>query len=145
MSVQVERWIPAPPERVYAVLADGWSYPLWVVGATHMRAVDDGYPAVGTRLHHSVGTWPLQLEDDTEVIESKADELIEIRAHAWPSGAARVRITVVPADGGSLVTMTERAERGPATLIPGFVQQAMLVPRNRESLARLADIVCERG
>ncbi|WP_181779730.1 SRPBCC family protein [Pseudonocardia pini] len=58
MNVQVRRRIPASPERVFAVLSDGWSYPLWVVGVTHMRAVDQGYPAVGTRLHHSVGTWP---------------------------------------------------------------------------------------
>jgi hypothetical protein len=109
-----------------------------------MRAVDQGYPAVGTRLHHSVGTWPLQLEDDTEVRELKEGELIELRAHAWPSGAARVRITVEPDGDGSLVTMTEQAVEGPATLVPGLVQQAMLVPRNTESLARLASIACER-
>ncbi|GAA4547696.1 SRPBCC family protein [Pseudonocardia xishanensis] len=145
MSVTVERRIPASPERVFAVLADGWSYPLWVVGATHMRVVDEGFPAVGTRLHHSVGSWPLQLEDDTEVLAMQEGELLELRGHAWPSGSARIRIEVHRDGDGSLVVMTERAEQGPATVIPGLVQQAMLTPRNRESLARLAAVVCERG
>lgn len=145
MSVRVHRRIPAAPERVFAALADGWSYPLWVVGATHMRDVDDTFPAVGSRLHHSVGAWPLQIEDDTEVLACTRGELLELRGFAWPAGAARIRIEVRPDADGSLVVMTENAERGPARLIPVVVQQALLVPRNRESLARLAAVVCERG
>ena len=29
-----------PPSAVWAVLADGWLYPVWVVGAARMREVD---------------------------------------------------------------------------------------------------------
>ena len=36
-----ERRIGTTPERVWDVLADGWLYPLWVVGASRMREVDD--------------------------------------------------------------------------------------------------------
>ncbi len=64
------RLMDATPEQVWKVLSDGWLYPLWVVGATRMRDVDEGWPAVGTRLHHSVGSWPLMLDDTTEVLES---------------------------------------------------------------------------
>ena len=41
------RTIKATPERVWSVLADGWLYPLFVVGASRMRDVDEGWPAVG--------------------------------------------------------------------------------------------------
>jgi len=34
-----ERRIGTSPERVWDVLADGWLYPLWVVGATRMREI----------------------------------------------------------------------------------------------------------
>lgn len=143
--IEVERILPVPPERVFGVLADGWSYPLWVVGATHMREVDDGWPSVGTRLHHSVGTWPLQIQDTTEVLAMTRDELLELRARAWPSGAARVRLTLNPAAGGTRVVMEEQAERGPATLIPENLQRIPLLWRNTESLARLESVVRNRG
>ncbi|MEU7812693.1 SRPBCC family protein [Pseudonocardia sp. NPDC049154] len=142
--MKVDRLVPAEPAKVWQVIADGWSYPLWVVGATHMRAVDDGYPAVGTRLHHSVGSWPVQIQDRTEVRACEPERLLELKAHAWPSGAARVRITLRPETGGTRVVMEEHAESGPAVLIPRAVQQVVLVPRNTETLARLESIVRNR-
>ncbi len=53
------RVMHATPEQVWSVLEDGWLYPLWVVGASRMREVEDGWPAAGSKLHHSVGSWPL--------------------------------------------------------------------------------------
>ena len=61
------RTIAATPEQVWSVLADGWLYPLFVVGAARMRDVDETWPAVGARLHHSIGAWPLMIDDTTEV------------------------------------------------------------------------------
>lgn len=69
MAINTRRF-KATPEQVWGVLADGWLYPLWVVGASRMREVDDTWPAVGSKLHHSVGTWPALLDDTTEVVES---------------------------------------------------------------------------
>ncbi|WP_254186274.1 SRPBCC family protein [Paenarthrobacter aromaticivorans] len=40
---------------VWNVIADGWLYSGWVVGASRIRAVDDQWPQVGSKLHHSVG------------------------------------------------------------------------------------------
>src|ERR1043165_7866722 len=58
-----KRLVDATPDQVWSVLADGWLYPLWVVGASRMREVDDEWPEPGARLHHSVGTWPLLIDD----------------------------------------------------------------------------------
>jgi hypothetical protein len=126
------------------VLADGWSYPLWVVGATHMREVDEAWPAVGASLHHSVGSWPLLLEDTTEVTAVEPDRMIELTARAWPTGEARVRLTLEPVAGGTRVAMGERTVSGPARLIPPLVEQPLLAWRNRESLARLEAVAVHR-
>ena len=57
--------IVAGREDVFAVLADGWSYSDWVVGTAHIRAVDEGWPAPGSVLHHTAGPWPFSLRDRT--------------------------------------------------------------------------------
>ncbi|MGB3444101.1 MAG: SRPBCC family protein [Actinophytocola sp.] len=134
--------IAAPPERVWAVLADGWTYAGWVVGASHVRAVDAGWPEIGARIHHSVGPWPLVVHDTTEVVDVEPGRLLELDARSWPLGAARVRMELSRTDeGGTAVLMSEQVVRGPARLLPGPLQAALLIPRNRESLSRLADIV----
>ncbi|HEX2895094.1 MAG TPA: SRPBCC family protein [Marmoricola sp.] len=137
-TVVVRLTIDAEPARVWAVLADGWLYPSWVVGASRMREVDASWPAPGSQLHHSVGLWPLLLNDRTEVIGSVPQEELRLRAHGWPVGAAEVLIRLTPADGGTEVTMEEDAVEGPARLVPHQVRQLGVLPRNRESLRRLA-------
>src|SRR6187200_339428 len=111
-----ERRIGTTPERVWDVLADGWLYPLWVVGAARMREVDDTWPAVGSRLHHSVGTWPLLIDDTTEVLEVEEGRRMLLLARAWPAGQAHVDITVRPDGASSVVTIEEQATAGPAAL-----------------------------
>jgi uncharacterized protein YndB with AHSA1/START domain len=142
---EVSTVVAASVADVWAVLEDGWTYPLWVVGATHMRDVDDDWPAVGSRIHHSVGVWPLMLRDHTEVVEMEVGRLLELRAHAWPTGAARVRMGLTEVGGGTRVTMTEFVESGPGRLIPGIVEGLMLRFRNTESLARLSAIAENRS
>jgi uncharacterized protein YndB with AHSA1/START domain len=141
---EVTRLVNAEPAEVFATLADGWTYPLWVVGASHMRAVDPEYPAVGSRLHHSVGLWPLLIEDTTEVVEVEPDRRLVLHARAWPTGTARIQLELLPAPGGTMVRMAEAATSGPAALLPGVMQSLMLAPRNREALARLDDVVRHR-
>ncbi len=67
----VMRDVDASPEQVWAVLEDGWPYPSWVVGASRMRAVDERFPAPGSRLHHSAGVWPAVVSDETLVLDSE--------------------------------------------------------------------------
>ncbi len=73
MVATVTATIRATPAAVHAVLADGWAYAGWVVGASHVRAVQADWPAVGSRLFHASGTWPLLMEDDTRVEQVDPD------------------------------------------------------------------------
>ncbi len=134
----VQRRLNCSPEQVFAVLRDGWTYPVWVVGASRMRSVDEGWPAPGTKLHHSFGVWPLLLNDTTEVLELDPGHRIVLEAGGWPIGNARVEITVEAAADGSLVSMAEDVSDGPARLVPQPVRVAGIDVRNRETLRRLA-------
>ncbi|MEU4804564.1 SRPBCC family protein [Actinosynnema sp. NPDC023587] len=139
---KVDLHIPRPPDRVFEVLADGWSYAGWVVGATHIRDVDGGWPGVGTRIRHSVGAWPLQIEDETVVRAVEVGRSLELDARLWPVGSAWIRLDLAPAaDGGTTVTMREKIVSGPGSVLPEAAQAFFLVPRNREALKRLADLV----
>lgn len=135
------RHIDATPDEVWKVLEDGWLYPLWVVGASRMRAVDAGFPAVGTRLHHSVGSWPLLIDDTTEVLAVTPGHSITLKARAWPAGTADVQVVLHAEGAGTLVEMKEVASGGPATLIPRPLEAASLRWRNTETLRRLALLV----
>ncbi|MGO1051238.1 SRPBCC family protein [Crossiella sp. CA198] len=144
--IEVEQRIETAPGAVFAVLADGWTYAGWVVGASHIRKVDTGWPAVGSRIHHSIGPWPLQVEDVTVVKELEPSRLLVLEARLWPVGKATVRIELAPtADGVTVVAMSELADAGPARLLPSALQAVVLRPRNRESLSRLADIAIGRA
>jgi hypothetical protein len=134
----VQRRLNCSPEHVFAVLRDGWTYPVWVVGASRMRSVDEGWPAPGTKLHHSFGVWPLLLNDTTEVLELDPGHRLVLEAGGWPIGNARVEITVEAAADGSLVSMAEDVSDGPARLVPQPVRVAGIDVRNRETLRRLA-------
>ena len=83
------RVVKASPDQVWEVLADGWLYPLWVVGASRMREVDDTWPAPGSRLHHSVGVWPALIDDTTVVVAVTPGRLLSLRARGWPAGPGR--------------------------------------------------------
>jgi uncharacterized protein YndB with AHSA1/START domain len=134
----VQRWFNCSPEQVFAVLHDGWTYPVWVVGASRMRDVDQDWPAPGTRLHHSFGAWPLVIDDTTEVLEIEPDQRLVLEARGWPVGKARVAITVRADTDGSLVSIDEDVTDGPARLVPQPVRVAGIDVRNRETLRRLA-------
>ena len=132
------RTMDATPGDVWDVLADGWLYPLWVVGATRMREVDDGWPAVGTELKHSVGTWPVLRDDTTEVVEVVPGSLLVLHARAWPAGTAKVEIRLDAVGDGTQVTIHEDAISGPGRLVPAVVRTPPLHWRNSETLRRLA-------
>jgi uncharacterized protein YndB with AHSA1/START domain len=142
--IEVRTTVPAPVDRVFAVLADGWSYAGWVVGAAHIREVDPGWPAVGTRIHHSVGAWPIAVRDVTTVRAVEPGRLLDMEARLWPIGAARVRLELTEVPGGTEVAMFEEAIKGPTALLPAAAQALFLLPRNRESLRRLADLAVRK-
>ncbi|MFD6053343.1 SRPBCC family protein [Agromyces sp. NPDC060279] len=102
-----------------------------------MRQVDSEWPAPGSELHHSVGAWPLLLDDRTVSLERTPTSLT-VRAKGWPLGEARVRIEVRTSGDGCLVRLQEEPTRGPARWIPRPVREPALRLRNQEALRRLA-------
>jgi uncharacterized protein YndB with AHSA1/START domain len=138
-AVTVSREVEASPEAVWRVLADGWAYAQWVVGASRVRAVDHDWPAEGARIHHSFGLWPVVINDTTVVRTSRPAQEIALTARGWPAGEADVVLTIdEDGPGQCTVTIAEDAVSGPGTLVPKPVRQAVIAPRNREALRRLA-------
>jgi len=132
------RTFKASPEQVWSILADGWLYPVWVVGASRMREVDDDWPAVGSKLHHSVGLWPLLIDDYTEVTDAIPGVSMSLRARAWPVGEGAVVIRLRPMGSETEVRIDEDAVSGPGRLVPPPLRGATLKWRNVETLSRLA-------
>ncbi|GGI48056.1 hypothetical protein BCL57_002881 [Agromyces flavus] len=139
MSQNVRRF-DCPPQAVFDVLADGWLYAAWVVGASRMRAVDPDWPAAGSRLHHSVGAWPLVLDDTTSSRAWAPPERAAFRARGWPIGEADVVIEVRASGGGCLVRITERPAEGPGRYVPALIREPLMRIRNRETLRRLSHL-----
>ena len=131
------RSMACSPQAVFDVLADGWLYPGWVVGASRMRDVDSAWPAPGSVLHHSVGVWPLMIDDETVSVEWSPPHRAVVRAKGWPIGEARVMIDVRERSGGCIVRLLEDPVEGPGSWIPRFLTDPVLFIRNRETLHRL--------
>ncbi len=132
------RELAASPADVFAVLANGWLYPTWVVGASRMRDVDLGWPEPDTQLHHSFGVWPVLINDTTTILRWDPPRQVVLEARGWLLGTARIEIVATPHGTGSEVRVSENPNRGPALLIPKRVRDALIVVRNTETLRRLA-------
>ena len=132
------RTVNTTPDQVWNVLADGWLYPLWVVGATRIRDVEQDWPAVGSKIHHSVGVWPAVLDDDTEVLACEPGRSMRLRARGWPLGEAEVEIRLSAQGPGTLVEISEDVVAGPGKLLPEPLRGVTIKVRNIETLNRLA-------
>src|SRR3954453_16057462 len=103
----VERDIAATRQQVWDVIADGWTYSQWVVGNSRMRAVDPDWPAPGSTIEHSIGVWPLVIDDQT--VSENADPLKELvlRAKGRPLGAAQITLRLFDIGDGCRIEMAE--------------------------------------
>jgi uncharacterized protein YndB with AHSA1/START domain len=141
----VTRTVHAPADRVYAVLADGWTYSDWVVGTAHIRDVDATWPEPGARLHHKAGPWPLSVRDTSTVTDAVPQRCLALRAGLWPLGEATVRLRLEP-DGPdrTRVTLDEDFHAGPLRWFQNKINDLALHGRNVETLRRLADLAERR-
>ena len=126
-----------PPEAVFSVLADGWLYASWVVGASRIRGVEPAWPAEGSRIHHSFGVWPALINDSTSVLEYDPPRRMVLKARGWPLGSARVVLEVEPTPEGCRMVIDEDVLEGPGTLVPKPARSALIHVRNVETLRRL--------
>lgn len=133
------------PEDVFAVLADGWSFATWVVGAARIREVDSTWPQEGSEIHHSVGAWPMLLDDTTAVRALDRPHSLTLQARAWPTGEAEVTLLCESdGPGATRVTMLEHITSGPGKFLPRILLDPVLGARNLEALRRLA-FLAQRG
>jgi len=134
--------IHASPPEVFAVLSDPDCYPRWVVGAAGIRDHDEDFPAVGSRFHHKVGSWPVGLKDHTEVTEIDPPRRIVLKAKARPLGTATIAIDLAESAGGTELTMEEvPGDRLTSLLADNPLADTVLRIRNAEALARLKRLV----
>jgi hypothetical protein len=137
----VTRDIAATRQRVWNVLANGWTYSGWVVGNSRIRAVDSNWPAPGTRILHSIGAWPAVIDDETVVESSVSGEELVLLAKVRPAAKARITLQLTDLPGGGCrVAMSEVAVSRPLRWVPDSVQLLGVAPRNRECTWRLAKI-----
>jgi NAD(P)-dependent dehydrogenase (short-subunit alcohol dehydrogenase family)/uncharacterized protein YndB with AHSA1/START domain len=134
--------IDATPAEVFAVLSDPYRYPEWVVGAAGVRDHDEEFPAVGSRFHHKVGSWPVGLKDHTEVVEVDPPNRLVLKAKARPLGTATIELDMQESAGGTELRMQETAgDRLTAAAIGNPVADTALRLRNAEALSRLKRLV----
>jgi hypothetical protein len=133
--------VAAPPEAVWAELCDGWGYAAWVVGTIKIRDVDPSWPSVGSKLHHAVGAWPFELEDESQVQECEPGRRLVMVARGWPFGEATVDITISAEGGGSQVEIMEEPVSGPGAWLQNPVVDAVGAKRLEEMLTRLSRLV----
>jgi uncharacterized protein YndB with AHSA1/START domain len=136
--------IPAPLEAVWATIIDPTSYPEWLIGADHMRDVDDAWPAVGARFHHTVGFGPLKVRDHSTLraIEPMHRLVLGVRATVVVQAEVTFRLRQV-GDETELELQEEPDNRAGELLRP--VLDPMTHGRNQLSLERLRDVVARRA
>lgn len=133
-----------PPEAVWNALSDPDGYGYWVVGSKAIRDADPGWPAAGSRFHHTIAVGPLRLSDHTESLEARPPELLRLRARGRPLGSATVTLELRRHSDGTLVRLTENPDglMRPTALNP--VTHALTKARNAESLMRLEELALRR-
>ena len=137
--------MPVPPEAVWDALADAGGYGYWVVGSKVIRDADPGWPAPGSRFHHTIGVGPLKISDHTESLEARPPQLLRVRAKGRPLGVAQITLRMTPRGDGTLVRMTEHPDGPTAILSLNPLVHVLTKARNAESLMRLEELALEHA
>jgi uncharacterized protein YndB with AHSA1/START domain len=133
--------IEAPPEDVFAVLADPERYVQWVVGTTDTGALDAEWPAPGSRLRYRIGVGPVAYSDVTEVVEVHPPSRVVLRARMRPFGTTAIELALTPAEGGTRVVMREEPASGLVRATHTRLTDLVLGRRNEAALDRLRRLV----
>jgi hypothetical protein len=142
---ETTRLINASPDRVFGVLADGWTYSDWVVGTAHIRDVDADWPMPGAEIHHKAGPWPLSVKDRSTSLECDPGRMLLLKIRLWPLGAGHVRFVLDPVGvNATRVTIIEYFTEGPLRGVQTKINDLALHYRNDEALRRLADLAVRR-
>ena len=135
------RSMAAPARDVFSVLADPYTYPKWLLGASSIRDVDDAWPAVGSCFHHTVGVGPFKIPDSTKIEAIETDKLLKLRVRARPFILATATFSLFDSGPSCVVMLEEEPNlRMLAKLVRPLFDPLTHV-RNHESLRRLAELI----
>ena len=109
-----------------------------------MRAVDERWPAPGSKLHHSAGVWPAVVNDETLVLDSERPRRLRMQARGWPAGEATVELRIDAGRRRLEADHRRGRDARPGPVRAGGVRQPAIALRNSETLRRLA-YMAERG
>ena len=130
--------VEAPPEAVFAALADPCAYPRFVVGAKRLRSYDETWPAKGSAISPDLGAGPFVLHGCTEVVDVSPPECLVEHAHLGRLGVVEIRFTIEPRPSSrSHVEIEEHAVEGPLAHLWHPLFDGITWLRNHEVLRRL--------
>jgi uncharacterized protein YndB with AHSA1/START domain len=137
--------MPVPAQAVWEALSDPGDYAYWVVGSKEIRDADAGFPAPGTKFHHTLGFGPLTLRDHTEVLDADPPSALRLRTKGRPFGTATVTLKLEAREGGTSVQISEDPDGVFSVLALNPLQQVATKLRNAESLMRLEELALRRS
>jgi len=137
--------VAAPPEMVWAVLADAGAYGEWVVGTRQVTLADAAWPEVGSTLEYEVGIDPVSVRDTTRVVEAEPPRLLVLLAQARELGAMTIRVELAPSGDGTHVVLDERPAEGLLDTLQNRLSDSALKVRNDLALGRLRRLAEDRA
>lgn len=135
------REIAASVSDTFRVISDPTTYPDWLVGASHIRDVDDQWPAPGSRFHHRVGVGPVSLPDHSTVLDFEPDRMLRLMVKARPFLSAVVTFRVTGDHERCVVTLEERMANRIIRYVARLVADPLIHVRNHHSLKQLGRVV----
>ncbi len=141
----VEKWVPAQPGDVWAILADPRAYAFWVVGSHDVPEYDAHWPAVGATFRHVQGHGPVKLTDTSTVLEVDPGRRLVLEVRVRPVLTARVELDLRASKGGTCITIDEWVDGGALRVLPRFVTSPPIALRNADALRRLAAMAWVRS
>jgi uncharacterized protein YndB with AHSA1/START domain len=138
--------VDAAPAQVYAVLMDAFAYADWVIGSKRIRAVDDEWPAVGARFHHTVGVPGVDIDDSSKLTEAVENRRVSLEVRFRPIGIGHVTLELAElGPGRTRVTMIEEPRHGALEFFWSKPLDWLTSLRNARSLERLARLSEQRS
>jgi len=133
VDVTASRTIPAPPDRVAAVMFDPTRDPEWIGGAKSVDPPSGNPTAVGALTTRHGGFMGRKFSWQTEVATFEPNRLLDMRFVAGPMKGGSVTYRIEPEGNGSLVTIRNT---GPGPQFMGwFVKRS--VGKDLDRLAKL--------
>ncbi|MQY06779.1 SRPBCC family protein [Actinomadura macrotermitis] len=137
-------FIDAPPDAVWAALADGSRYADWVVGTKRILREDPQWPQVGAEIRFEFGAGPLTFSDRTVVRVCEPPERLELEIKARIFGTVRMAFSLTAWGEGTLVIADEHPLTGLGTGLQGPPAELVLNLRNRLMLRNLDAVVQDK-